>query len=386
MIVWGGHSGTSGYANTGGIYDPVTNTWTPLSTTDAPAARADHTAVWTGSKMIVWGGHRGFSLNTGGVYDPAMGTWVATGTTNAPLERDHHAAVWTGSTMIVWGGYAYDVGALDTGSVYDPAIDAWTATSPTNAPTARVGHTAVWTGSRMIVWGGSTARTGGVYDPATDAWTATSTLSAPSGPLGHTAVRMGSKTIVWGGSDGELAVDTGGTYDAATDAWTATTTTGTPPARRLHTAVWTGSRMIVWGGFDVNDLVTNTGGVYAPPGTEGPLVAGVDRVVPMVPQCGIPDGAQALSVNLAVTEPTRSGSLRLYPAGTTVPTVSAINFSSGQTRSNNAVAMPNVSGELAVRLAPSGTAHFILDVNGYFDSSGAFFTLTPCRALDTRNP
>ena len=43
--------------NTGGRYNPGTDTWTATSTTNAPAARAFHTAVWTGSEMIVWGGY-----------------------------------------------------------------------------------------------------------------------------------------------------------------------------------------------------------------------------------------------------------------------------------------------------------------------------------------
>ena len=33
------------------------DTWTATSTTNAPAARVDQTAVWTGSEMIVWGGN-----------------------------------------------------------------------------------------------------------------------------------------------------------------------------------------------------------------------------------------------------------------------------------------------------------------------------------------
>ena len=37
---------------------------------NAPLARDSHTAVWTGTQMIVWGGiqHGGFELNTGGRY------------------------------------------------------------------------------------------------------------------------------------------------------------------------------------------------------------------------------------------------------------------------------------------------------------------------------
>ena len=31
-------------------------TWTATSTTNAPSARAGHSAVWTGTEMIVWGG------------------------------------------------------------------------------------------------------------------------------------------------------------------------------------------------------------------------------------------------------------------------------------------------------------------------------------------
>ena len=69
-----------------------------------PVARKFHTAVWTGSEMIVWGGTNGSPLNTGGRYNPSADAWTATSTTNAPDARDSHTAVWTGSEMIVWGG------------------------------------------------------------------------------------------------------------------------------------------------------------------------------------------------------------------------------------------------------------------------------------------
>ena len=55
MIVWGGNDGIGG-ENTGGRYNPNTDSWTATSTTNAPSSRVPHTAVWTGSEMIVWGG------------------------------------------------------------------------------------------------------------------------------------------------------------------------------------------------------------------------------------------------------------------------------------------------------------------------------------------
>ena len=53
-----------GYLNDGGRYDPAANTWTALPTSGAPAARDYHTAVWTGSEMIVWGGDGSASPTT----------------------------------------------------------------------------------------------------------------------------------------------------------------------------------------------------------------------------------------------------------------------------------------------------------------------------------
>jgi hypothetical protein len=60
------------------------DSWTATTTTDAPSARSGHTAVWTGSEMIVWGGSGGIYFNTGGRYNPSTDSWTATTTTNAP--------------------------------------------------------------------------------------------------------------------------------------------------------------------------------------------------------------------------------------------------------------------------------------------------------------
>jgi hypothetical protein len=108
--------------------------------------------------MIVWGGVDSTfnDSNTGGRYNPSTDSWIATSTTNAPLPRDSHTAVWTGSEMIVWAGYHYPPGYdLNTGGRYNPASDGWTPTTTANAPEVREQPTAVWTGSEMIVWGGA---------------------------------------------------------------------------------------------------------------------------------------------------------------------------------------------------------------------------------------
>src|SRR5205807_10012218 len=57
--------------NTGGRYDPSTDGWMSTSTIDVPDARSFHSAIWTGSEMIVWGGvidHNNATASTGGRY------------------------------------------------------------------------------------------------------------------------------------------------------------------------------------------------------------------------------------------------------------------------------------------------------------------------------
>src|SRR5439155_149002 len=151
------------------------------------------------------------TIGTGGCIDD---TWTATA--GPPDRRDSHTAVWTGSEMIVWGGFG-DISALNTGGRYNPSTDSWTATSITNTPTARDCHTAVWTSSEMVVWGGfdgfNTLDTGGRYNPNTDSWTATSASNAPSARADHTAVWSDSEMVIWGGSGDSGAVNTGGRYN-----------------------------------------------------------------------------------------------------------------------------------------------------------------------------
>ena len=108
----------------------------------------------------------------------------------------------------------------------------------------------------------------------------------------------------------------------------------------------------------------NPSGPYGGPA----LLAGQSRTFSLAGQCGIPGSAQAVSVNVAVTQPTAAGNLRLYPAGTAAPSASSLNYSAGQTRANNAVIGLGASGQVAIRCTQaSGTVHGILDVTGYFD-------------------
>ncbi|MGE3261797.1 MAG: Calx-beta domain-containing protein [Bacteriovoracia bacterium] len=284
IILWGGSTLASATdcVNTGARFNPATNAWSTVgvSTTSAPTARCEHSAVWTGGRMIIWGGRTAANVSTatGGLYSPVANTWTTalagTGTNN-PSARFAHSAVWTGQRMIIWGGIDSGTTKSD-GFIYNPDATttalAWTALPSTGTPAARLRHVAVWTGSQMIIWGGKSAisaptyfATGAIYDLAGNTWTATAAGSAPTGREGHTAVWTGSRMIVWGGYDGSSRLNTGAELDPIGNAWTVLTTTNAPTARSDHSAVWTGTKMIIWGGFSTGSA--HTGAEYNPTST-----------------------------------------------------------------------------------------------------------------------
>lgn len=270
MIIWGGWNGSSNL-NSGGRYNLLTNSWgPPLATTAAPSARKKHSAVWTGTEMIIWGGDSGVSVtapkNDGLKYNPATNTWgPPLSAVNAPSSRHYHTAVWTGTHMIIWGG---DNGTilLNSGRRYYPLANTWdTLVTTTNAPTARVAHSAIWTGTEMIIWGGINAsgtnlNSGGRFNPVSNSWGSPLSLSgAPLGRTDHSAVWTGTEMIVWGGFNlSTMVTNVAYRYNPQVNAWaTLTTQNAAPSTRDAHTAVWAGSDMIVWGGN--SGLITNSG-------------------------------------------------------------------------------------------------------------------------------
>jgi len=224
------------------------DSWAPTSTLGAPSPRMNHTAVWTGREMIVWGGEDGSgALVNGAKYDPFTNTWSPVTPVRAPSARLGHVAVWTGKEMIIYGGS----GATLSGARYDPVLDAWTPTSGTGSPAAAVPFRAVWTGLEMIVWSQQN-QTGGRYDPVADTWTAVSS-SGPSGGAGEIQLWTGSTLIAWGNSP-----DPGGLYNPLTDAWTSMSTVGASVSGS-PAGVWTGRDLLTFGyDFDRYDPVTNT--------------------------------------------------------------------------------------------------------------------------------
>jgi hypothetical protein len=277
MIVWGGRT-ANGPASSGGIYNPATNTWTSTSLANAPSPRVDATAIWDDNEkaMIVWGGRTapiGAALGSGALYYPAKNVWKTMAVDgNTPTPRFGHTAVWTGSKMIVWGG-SDGVGQLGDGGTFDPTgAGSWVQIAPAPVPSARASHVAVWTGDvnkSMLVWGGfgidpmampnMYLADGGVFDFQSSMWGLMSAGGTPPAARTQaTAVWTGMSMLVWGGTNGSGFLGDGGKYVGGT--WFPISNPQ-PAARAGHSAVWMttslGTRMMVWGGVNASSYLNS---------------------------------------------------------------------------------------------------------------------------------
>ncbi len=128
-------------------------------------------------------------------------------------------------------------------------------------------------------------------------------------------------------------------------------------------------------------------------GLSGKFAALAPRSFQVAGRGGVPAGAVAVTGNLTVTGPSRSGYVFLGPTATSSPTSSTLNFPLGETRANGVTVKLSGTGKLgAVYVAPAGAStHLIFDVTGYFvvadpntPTGTTWRPIEPLRVLDTR--
>ena len=270
FVTWGGlqriTNASTSKDSIGGVYDPTTDVWKALPTSNQPEWRWQHDLAWTGRQVLVWGGvdRDNVAVCDGGRFDPEQGSWSPVSLAGAPSGCAGPAVAWTGSELLVWGGEkagtSYEL--TNTGAAYDPELDSWRTISTVGAPSARARAAVVWTGQEMIVYGGNVGVDARAYNPATDTWRSLSLDGAPGAHIRGDAVWTGSEMILWGSS----GCDIGGRYDLATDTWQRFRSKTWFPARAGHSLVWTGDAMLVYGGTIGTHITrdTNSGAMYTP--------------------------------------------------------------------------------------------------------------------------
>jgi peptidoglycan hydrolase-like amidase len=110
--------------------------------------------------------------------------------------------------------------------------------------------------------------------------------------------------------------------------------------------------------------------------------------IPMTGNYGIPTSdVVAVSFNLTAVGPEGPGYMTVWPCSSQQPPTSSINFTTGQTVANAVIAPVNLSADPSgsVCVASTQPSHVVIDVNGWFSAASGLKTMTPVRAMDTRN-
>lgn len=205
-FVWGGESANGALAD-GAVYDPTTNTWTPMPVASGLQARINAAAVVIGDRAVVFSGDCGGACSDGAVLDATKNQWVGAPFTAVP--RHVTVAASDGSRALFWG---MDDAEAVTSIV---AVDAMnplpqnvgSSQNDANAPSPRHDAAGWYANGKLYVWGGA-------------------------------------KTV----NSKEVPFDDGAAFDFQTGKWTKLPSG--PPARSRHQIVWTGTHAVMFGGQD----------------------------------------------------------------------------------------------------------------------------------------
>ncbi len=286
MLIFGGYSKNTGGGNVpyndGAIFNPATNTWGALfSTVNAPFAfslvSGKYALDTIANKLYTYSYYIGVPyLN---VYNISTNTWSALSTTNAPTGAALGGNVWMGSPVNKWMFWGGDpASGTFEGKLYYPATNTWTTmTTPPAFVQSVNSPSLVWTGSDVIVYGGALNGVDNYsnqalkYNPTSNTWTELATLNKPSPRFSYSIKYGGDKLFIWGGFEKQLdnsyiQVGSGAFYNLTDNTWNEIpATSGAPDSRAGSLIEWTGQELYIWGGSSLSGRTgALSGGRYSP--------------------------------------------------------------------------------------------------------------------------
>jgi hypothetical protein len=103
--------------------------------------------------------------------------------------------------------------------------------------------------------------------------------------------------------------------------------------------------------------------------TGGPMVVGETRGFQIAPSCTVPSGAKMAALNFTAIAPSAAGHITAYPAGTSLPLASTLNFSGGESALCNGSVVsltPGTGTNTGISVTGAGAQfNLIIDVTGY---------------------
>ncbi|MFZ1703061.1 MAG: hypothetical protein WAT79_01880 [Saprospiraceae bacterium] len=152
------------------IFDCATNTTTNFPTNPCTGFTVTTEQVWTGTLLIIYGPNGGITFN------PTSNIFTCIETSNGNLYYPQSRVIWTGSKAIFYGGYIVSMGdtiSVDIGIEYNPSTNSW-SDLPAGGPRIH-NHQMLWTDTEVMMLGGRTDENNSMnginfYNPVSFLW------------------------------------------------------------------------------------------------------------------------------------------------------------------------------------------------------------------------
>lgn len=247
VLVTGGSDATAPLASAE-RFDPEMNAWSNAGPMTRPRLLHTVTVLPDGRALAVGGQTTGFaSTSTCEIYDPVANSWSPV--TNASAAHDDAAAVLIDGGVLVITG----TNSADRVELYDPVANAWTQkASPPSVLGGAVTATLLHDG-RVFVWDRTATY---LYDLGTNGWTAT---SPPPQRLGNNTATLlaDGRVLITGGDGAGINRNDVQLYDPANDQWSLHAPLAVPRSDHAAVLLPTGRVLVVGGDipFTTTELI-----------------------------------------------------------------------------------------------------------------------------------
>jgi Kelch motif/Fibronectin type III domain len=280
LVVGGGTNEGTGAVDTGEVYDPVGNTWTPVLNSMSSKRTGLPTAVLLpNGKVLVAGGKDavGVPVASADLYDPADNMFHpahAMGTARAEAA----SVLLPSGKVLVAGGTNASNQSETSAETYDPVANSWTPATNAMSSGRRLLSVVRLPSGRVLVAGGTSDLTHPVastdiYDPATNSFAAAANMTTARGVFGMTLLSDG-RVLADGGA---VPPSSGGPFDLtsrselynpATNTWLSVSDIPVATAAFTQTLL-PGGQVLLMGG--ISSLTIGGGGLptaalFTPPG------------------------------------------------------------------------------------------------------------------------
>ena len=239
-VMFGGSTSVGGYHELGDtwIYSYESNTWTELTLSPHPAARAGHDMVYCNAtnEIILYGsGTDTWSFNC------VTQTWSLVSTSTNPGNHYSHGMAYDSyeNVVVLFGGFGGDGMEQDDTWIFNCTIREWSEVFPTESPLERYGLEMAYDETiQQVVMTCGNSPAGHLddtwwYDVSTNTWEEQTTTGTRYGLKWPSMVYDASiqKCVLFGGQVGEDPVDHTWVYDAQLNSWVRRYPDEAPPGR-----------------------------------------------------------------------------------------------------------------------------------------------------------